>query len=124
MKSIAHTSNRLTTKIGLKRHHVTARNIPQPLAFVAFPAHGMGILKKRGLVESRLQHLLGSFLGSKMASTCILMAVAEYSLLLCFRHTPLDYLISIVFVQEGFFPIIGVNFCEEEFLVLCFRIYW
>ena len=102
---------------------MTTRNFPQPLAFVAFPTHGMGILEKRGPVESRLQHLPGNFLGSKMASTCILMVVADYSLLLCFRHTPPDYLISIVFVQEGFFPIIGVNFCEEEFLVLCFPIF-
>ena len=90
-----------------------ARNLPQPLAFFAFSAHGMGILEKKGLVESILQHLPSSFLGSKMASTCILMAVGEYSLLLCFRHTPPDYLISIVFVKQGFFPIIGVNFFKE-----------
>ena len=97
-----------------------ARNFLQPLAFVAFPAQGMGILEKRGPMKPRLQHLPGSFLGSEMASTCILMAVAEYSFLLCFRHTPSDYLISILFVQEGFFPIIGVNCFKEEFIFLCF----
>ena len=101
-----------------------ARNLPQPLAFVAFPAHGMGILEKREPVESRLEHLPSSFLGSKMASTRILMVLAEYSLFLCLWHTPSDYLINTVFVQEGFFTIVGVNFCEEEFLVLCFRICW
>ena len=99
-----------------------ARNLPQPLAFVAFPEHG--IFEKRRPMESRLQHLPCSFLESKMASTCILMAVADYFLLLYFRHTPPDYLVSIVFVQEGFFPIIGVNFWEEEFRILCFPICW
>ena len=101
---------------------MTAINFPQPLAFFSFPTHGMGILEKRGLMKPILQHLLGSFLGSEMASAFILMEVAEYSLFLCFRHTPSDYLISTVFVQEGFFPIIGVNFCKHEFLVLCFPI--
>ena len=89
---------------------MTARNLPQPLAFIAFLAHGMGILEKRGLVKSRLEHLPSSFLGSKVASTSILMAVTEDSWLLCFRHTPSDYLVSTVFVQEWFLPIIGVNF--------------
>ena len=88
------------------------RNFPQPLAFFAFPAHGMGILEKRGPMKPIQQHLPGSFLGSEMASTCILVEVAKYSLLLCFRHTPSDYLITTVFVQEGLFPIIGENSCK------------
>ena len=101
-----------------------AINFSQPLAFVSFLAHGKGILEKRGPMKPILQHLPGNFMGSEMASTCILIAVAEYSVLLCFRHTPSDYLINTIFAQEGFFPIIGVNFCKEEFLVLCFPICW
>ena len=58
---------------------MTARNLPQPLEFVAFLAHGMGILEKVGPVKSRLEHLPSSFLGSIVASTGILMAVTEDS---------------------------------------------
>ena len=71
-------------------------------------------------MKSRLEHFPSSFLRSKVASTGILMAVTEDSWLLYFRHTPSDYLVSTVFVQEWFLPIIGVNFCKEEFLVLFF----
>ena len=92
----------------VQRHHVMTRDVPQSLAFVAFSAHGMGILEK----------------GRKMASTCILMEVVQYPLLFCFRHTSSYYLISIVFVQEGFFPIIGVYFCKEKLLVLCLPVSW
>ena len=100
---------------------MTARSLPQPLAFVAFFAHGMSILENRGLVKSRLEHLPSSLLGSKVASTSILMAVTEDSWLLCFRHTPSDYLVGIVFVQEWFLLIIGMNFCKEEFLSCAFH---
>ena len=50
------------------------------------------------------------------------MAVAEDPLLFLFRHTPSDDLIGTVFEQKWFLPIIGMNFGEEVFLVLCFPI--
>ena len=65
-------------------------------------------------MKSRLEHLSSSFLGSKVASTGILMAVTEDSWLLYFRHTPSDYLVSTVFIQEWFLPIIGSEFLQRR----------
>ena len=56
-----------------------------------------------------------------MASICILMAMAEYPLLFSLKHTPSDYLVSTIFVQEELFPIVGVNFYEENFLSYAFQ---
>ena len=103
---------------------MTMRDFPQSLAFVAFPAYGVGILEKRRPIKLILEHLHGSFLESKMASTCILMALAEYPLLFSLRHTSYDYLVRTIFVQEGLFPILGVNFCKEELPVLCLPVCW
>ena len=52
------------------------------------------------------------------------MAVVENPLLFLFRYTPFDDLICTVFEQKCFLPIIGMNFGEELFLVLCFPINW
>ena len=100
------------------------RDFPRSLVFVSFPAYGVGILEKRRPIKSRLYHLHGSFMGSKMTSTCILMAMAEYPLLFSLRYTSSYYLVNTVFVQEGLFPIVGVNFCEEELHVLCLLVCW
>ena len=59
-----------------------------------------------------------------MASTGSVMEVAEYPWLFSFRHTRSDYLISTIFEQIGFFPIVGVDFCMEELLVMCFTLCW
>ena len=50
------------------------------------------------------------------------MAVAKDPIL--FRHTPSDNLVGVVFEQKLLLPIIGMNFGEEVFLVLCFLINW
>ena len=52
------------------------------------------------------------------------MAVVEDPLLFLFKHTPYDYLVGIIFEQKWFLLIIGMNFGEEVFLVLCFPINW
>ena len=56
-----------------------------------------------------------------MTSTFILMAVIEYPLLFFFRHIFYDYVISTIFVQEGLFPIIGVNFTKKNFQSYAFQ---
>ena len=104
-------------------HHVT-RDFSQPLAFVAFFAHGIGILKQIRPIKTCLQHLHCCFLGSKMTSTATVMAVTEYLFLFSFRHTLSDYLVNTIFEQIGFFLIVGVYFCMEEVLVLCFPFCW
>ena len=55
-----------------------------------------------------------------MTSTGTVMTVAEYPWLFSFWHTPSDYLISTIFEQIGLLPIVGVDFCMEKLLVLCF----
>ena len=78
---------------------MTVRYFPKSLAFVAFSAYFVGILQKRRPIEPRLEHLHGGLLGSKMTSTCILIAVTEYSLLFFLRHTSSNYLISTIFAR-------------------------
>ena len=108
----------------VKWHHMTTRDFSQPLAFVSLFAHGIGIFKQRRPIKTCLQHLHYCFLGSKMTSTGLVMAVAEYPFLFSFWHTISDYLISTIFEQIWFFPIVGVDFCMEELLVLCFPLCW
>ena len=50
------------------------------------------------------------------------MVVTENSLLLFYEHTLSNDLICIIFEEERLLPIIGVNFCEEIFLVLCLSV--
>ena len=56
-----------------------------------------------------------------MASTCILMKRAEYPLLFSLRDAYFDYLISTIFLQEGIFPIVEVNFAKKNFLSYAFQ---
>ena len=52
------------------------------------------------------------------------MEVDEDPLLFLFRHTPSDDLVGTVFEQKWLLPIIGMDFGEEVFLVMCFPIDW
>ena len=103
---------------------MTTRDFSQPLAFVSLFAHGIGILKQRRPIKTCLQHLHCCFLGSEMTSTSIVMAVAEYPFFFSFWNALSDYLISTIFEQIGFFPIVGVDFCMKGLLVLCFPFCW
>ena len=80
----------------------------------------IGILKQRRPIKTCLQHLHCCFLGSEMTSIGTIMAMTEYPFLFSFQHTLSDCLINTVFEQIGFFPILGVDFCMEELIVLCF----
>ena len=50
------------------------------------------------------------------------MALAEDPLLFLFRRTPSDDLVGALFEQKWLIPIIGMNFVQEVFLVMCFPI--
>ena len=92
---------------------MTTRKFPEPLASISTSLHIVGILKEGRPVESRLEHFHRCFLRSEMTTTDIFMEVAENPILFSFKHTSPDDFVCTVFEQKWFFPIIGMNLCEE-----------
>ena len=103
---------------------MTTRKLPESLASIATSAHIVSILKEGRPVEPRLEHLHRCLLQSEMTSTGIFVAVIENPLLLFFRYTPSNDLVCTVFEHKWLLPIIGINFGEEVFLILCLPFSW
>ena len=103
---------------------MTARQLPESLASITHSAHLVCFLNLGRPVETRLQDLDCCFLGSKVTTTGILVAVAQNPLLFLPRHTLPDYLIGTVFEQEGLFPIIGMDLRKEILHILFFPFSW
>ena len=92
---------------------MTTRQFLESLASITHSTHLVCFFKQGRPVETRLQHLHCRLLGSKVATTGTLVAVAQNSLLFFLRHTLSDYLICTIFKQEGLFPIIGMDVLQK-----------
>ena len=87
---------KINYQYGVQRHYVHACQHPKPLASIITLAYGVGIFEKWWPTDTQLQRPHGCLLRSKVASTCIFMAMTENPLLLFFRNTFPYYLIDTI----------------------------